>query len=470
VLDPLTHEMFATALQANQAAQAAGQELPHLITKHVLDIFVSMGGSGSSLCLILALLIGSNNNNSRRLAKISFVPGMFNINEILLFGLPIILNPIFLIPFICVPLVLMATSALAIYSGVVPYPMQPLDWTTPPLLGGFVSTHSTAGVLLQLFNLTIGTLIYLPFVKISDEVKTERQKKAMGKLMEVACNNQVGPGGKKCLDRDDEVGVLARVLAYDLRTALTLHREDAIGLFLEYQPQVDSSSGRVMGTEALVRWRHPSYGNIPAPILIAIAEDGDFIDDLGLWVLRVACKERARWHEAGISASVKTSVNASVRQLMNNRLPEVIRFCLEEYHLEPRMIGIEVTESVAIDPEAPHTHILKQIHDMGLIISIDDFGAGHSSLIYLKYFPVDILKIDQALSRDVVHNKTCSEVISTIVELCHSLDIKIVVEYVENREQIEVLQDLGCYIFQGYFYSKPLVGEQALAYIQSMNQ
>jgi lactose/cellobiose-specific phosphotransferase system IIC component len=470
VLDPLTHNMFDAALQANQVAEAAGKELPHIITKHFLDIFVSMGGSGSSLCLIIALLIGSHNNNSRRLAKISLVPGMFNINEILLFGLPIILNPIFLIPFICVPLVLMATSALALHFGFVPNPMQPLDWTTPPLLGGFFSTRgSFSGVFLQLFNLAIGTLIYLPFVKISDEVKTDRQKRAMRKLMEVACNNQTGPAGKKCLDREDEVGVLARVLAYDLRTALAKHREAAIGLFLEYQPQVDSSSGQVMGTEALVRWRHPDYGNIPAPILIAISEDGDFIDALGLWVLRAACEERARWHEAGIDANLKTSVNASVRQLMNHHLPEVIRHCLETYRLEPRMIGIEVTESVAIDPEAPHTHILKKIHDMGLIVSIDDFGAGHSSLIYLKYFPVDILKIDQALSKDVVNNKTCAEVIATIVELCHSLDIKIVVEYVENREQIEVLQDLGCYIFQGYFYSKPLVGEQALAYIQSMN-
>ncbi|MDR1889435.1 MAG: EAL domain-containing protein [Zoogloeaceae bacterium] len=471
VLDPLTHGLLDSALQANQVAEAAGQELPHLITKHFLDIFVSMGGSGSSFCLVIALLIGSSNNNSRRLAKISFVPGMFNINEILLFGLPIILNPVFLIPFICVPLALMATSALAIHFGLVPYPMQALDWTTPPLLGGFFSTRgSFAGVLLQLFNLTLGTLMYLPFVKISDEVKAERQKKAMGKLMEVACNNQTGPTGKKCLDREDEVGVLARVLAHDLQTALGKHHEDAIGLFLEYQPQVDSASGKVMGTEALVRWRHPGYGNIPAPILIAIAEDGDFIDNLGLWVLRTACKERARWNDEGINANIKTSVNASVRQLTNDHLPEVIRRCLEEYRLEPRMIGIEVTESVAIDPEAPHTHILKQIHDMGLIVSIDDFGAGHSSLIYLKYFPVDILKIDQALSKDVVHNKTCSEVIATIVELCHSLNIKIVVEYVENREQIEVLQDLGCYIFQGYFYSKPLVGEQALAYIQSMNE
>ena len=471
ILDPLTHGMFDMALQANLDAKASGQPLPHLITKQVLDVFVSMGGSGSSLCLIIALLIGSKNNNSRRLAKISLMPGMFNINEILLFGLPIILNPIFLIPFIGVPLVLMSISALAIYLGLVPYPLQVVEWTTPPLLGGFATTHgSPAGVILQLFNLAIGTLIYLPFVHISDDVKTERQKKAMGKLMDIACNNQVGPGGKKCLDRDDEVGVLARVLAYDLQTALTRHHEDAIGLFLEYQPQVDSRLGRVMGMEALVRWRHPGYGNIPAPILIAVAEDGDFIDDLGLWVLRTACKERACWHEAGIDADLKTSVNASVRQLMNNRLPEVIQSCLEEYRLKPGMIGIEVTESVAIDPEAPHTRILQQIHDMGLIISIDDFGAGHSSLIYLKYFPVDILKIDQALSKDVVHNKVCSEVITTIVELCRSLDIKIVVEYIENREQIEVLQDLGCYIFQGYFYNKPLGGKQALAYIQSMNK
>jgi lactose/cellobiose-specific phosphotransferase system IIC component len=470
VLDTATHSMFEAIAQANAAASATGEPLPYLITRLFLNTFVLMGGCGSSLCLILAILIGSENRNSRRLAKISLVPGIFNINEILLFGLPVILNPIFLIPFLIVPLALTGISALAVASGLVPHPALFIEWTTPPILSGVIATQGgLAGGVLQVVNLIVGTLIYLPFVKVADAVKAEHQARAMRHLMALACDNQSSVSGKKCLDRDDEVGVLARVLAHDLELALKSRDKTAAGLYLEYQPQVDSRTGQVFGAEALLRWRHPGYGNVPPPIMVAIAEDADFIDLLGLWVLQTACAERARWRDAGVADHFKTSVNASVHQLYSDRLPREIARGLEIYRLEARMIGVEVTESVAIEPQAPHNGVLKQIHDMGAIVSIDDFGAGHSSLIYLKYFPVDILKIDHALSRDVVDSKTSADIIASIAELCHAQGIQIVVEFVETQAQVDVLNRLGCHIIQGYFYSKPLVGEQALEYILRRN-
>jgi lactose/cellobiose-specific phosphotransferase system IIC component len=454
VLEPLT-----TAMEQNLPSS-------HIVTKNFRDIFVFMGGSGTSACLLAALLIASRTNGSRRLAKISLVPGAFNINEILLFGLPVILNPIFLVPFVFVPLVMLMTSYLAVSHGFVPMPTQELSWTTPPILGGYFSTGSISGSLLQVFNLVLGTLIYIPFIRISDREKAERQKKAMQALMEIACSNVVGPSGKKCLDRNDEIGVLARALAHDLEHAL----KTDTGLYLEYQPQVDYETGTVIGAEALVRWKHPVYGAIPAPIMVTISEDGDFMRPLGLWVLNEACAERARWRDAGIDDHFKTSVNVSIQQLDDNKLTDKVVACVARHDLQNYMIGIEVTESIALDPESPQNLILKELNDMGFIISMDDFGMGHSSLVYLKYFPVNILKIDKALSKDVATSNICVEVISTIVDLCRSLNVKIIVEYVENQEQIDVLQCLGCTIFQGYFYSPPIAGGKLLKYALNLNQ
>ncbi|MDR0717891.1 MAG: EAL domain-containing protein [Azoarcus sp.] len=466
VFAPLSQEILEQTNTLNAAALAAGLSPPYPINKHTLDIFVFMGGAGSSLCLIAALLMASRNRNSRRLAKISLAPGLLNINEVLLYGLPLVLNPVFLLPFLLVPLALMLITYLALGHGLVPWPSVVLDWTTPPLLSGYLATGgSWRGPILQAINLLAGFLIYLPFVKISDRIKDERQKNTLGRLMEVACSNLVGPSGKKCIDRSDDIGVLARVLASDLDEAIRRGAD----LYLEYQPLVDYRTNRVTGAEALLRWRHPIYGLIPAPITVAISEDAGFMQRIGMWVLDQACIERERWHQAGLEPHFKISVNVSIQQLSDPLLPEKIVQCVERRHLRREMIGIEVTESIALDPESPHNFILKRINDLGFIISMDDFGMGHSSLSYLKYFPVNILKIDKALSKDVASSRVCAEIIATIVELCQALNIRIVVEFVENPEQIEVLLKLGCHVFQGYFFSPPLSPAKTLAYTLDKN-
>jgi lactose/cellobiose-specific phosphotransferase system IIC component len=465
VLAPLTQNVFEAATQANLAAHVQGMPLPHIVTKNFLDTFVFMGGAGTSLCLLAAILIENGKHGNARFAKISLVPGLFNINEIVLFGLPVILNPVYLFPFIFVPLALTLISFFAIFHGLVPPPVTPLDWTTPPVLSGLVATLDIRGGLLQIFNLVVGTLIYLPFVKVATRLKEARHKETQRELLEIACSNVVGPLGKKCLDRDDEVGELARTLAYDLEIAM----KTGDGLYLEYQPQVDGRTGRVLGTEALVRWRHPVLGLVPAPIIVAISEDAEFIRPLGLWVLDEAAAERARWHVAGMSQDFKTSVNVSIQQLDDTDLPEKIVQCLDRHALGRSMIGIEVTESIALDPDSQHNRVLNQIHEQGLAVAIDDFGMGHSSLVYLKHFPVDVLKIDKVLSKDVVHSKTCKEIVATIVDLCRALNIRIVVEFVDNQEQKEALERLGCHIFQGYYYSRPLPGDKMLDYALGMN-
>ncbi len=464
VLDPITHSFYDQAMAENMLAFASGQPMPHVVTKPFLDVFVYMGGSGSMICLMLAVFLVSRNNSNRRLAQFSFLPVIFNINELILFGLPVILNPVFFIPFVFVPLVLGGVGYLAIDWGLVPGISQTVDWTTPPLIGGYIATGSIRGSLLQCFSLILGTLMYMPFVHISDRVKAERFKVAMAGLFRVSVSNAVSPSGKKCLDRDDEIGALARGLANDLDHALLKGR----GLFLEYQPQLDIRTGGIIGTEALVRWMHPIYGMIPPPVIVAISEDANFIERMGLWVLEEACAERKRWWDKGLM-DITMSVNLSVRQLDDDTLPEKVEALLAKYQLPVSCLELEVTESVALDHDANYNDLLHQIHQKGVRIAIDDFGMGHSSLLYLTQFPVSTLKIDKALSKDVVHNKACVEIITSIVDLCKVMDVDIVVEFIEDEEQVEILRGLGCSIFQGYLFSRPLVGAKCLEFIQSKN-
>ena len=465
VLDPITHEFYEMAASQNLAAIAAGQPIPHIVNKLFFDVFVSMGGSGSAICLLFALFVASKNSSSLKLAQISIAPAIFNINEMLLFGLPVILNPVFLIPFVLVPLILSFNSYLFFYLGLVPPPIHEAAWTTPPLIGGYIVTGSIKGSLLQCLNLVIGTLCYIPFVRFSDRIKAESFKIAMSGLFDAAVGNASGATTKKVLDRDDEVGVLARELANDLENALARNT----GLFLEYQPQIDDRTGKVTGVEALVRWNHPNFGLIAPPITVAISEDGDFIDRLGLWVFNEAVRERKCWLDKGID-DIQMSINLSVRQLEDRLLPQKLMQIIHKHDVPISLIELEVTESVALNHDTQDNIILQRLHEMGFKIAIDDFGAGHSSLLYLKHFPVSTLKLDKVLSKDVVHNKASYEIITTIVELCKAMDVDIVTEFVEDELQIEILRKLGCYIFQGYYFSRPIKGDDCLAYIRKMNK
>ncbi|MDR2838038.1 MAG: EAL domain-containing protein [Azonexus sp.] len=464
LLDPV-NQIYTLAFEENLVAHAAGAPMPHIVTKVFLDTFVYMGGAGSSLCLLAALLLASKSSGSRKLAKLSILPGIFNINEPLLFGLPVILNPVFLIPFILTPLTLALCSYLAIVAGLVPLPLVSINWTTPPIIGGYIATGSIAGSLLQCFNLCLGTLIYIPFVKISDRIKADRRQEVLNGLLEVACSNRVSPSGKKCLDRSDEIGALARALANDLQTSL----QTGAGLYVEYQPQINHLSGRVIGAEGLIRWQHPVYGLIPAPIMVAVSEDGDFIKPLGLWVLHEICGERKRLRHCGIDDAFRLSVNVSVLQLNDRNLLRKILDALTKHDLQPSLMGIEITESVALDLGAGHSKVLREIHQSGIAISIDDFSMGHSSPLYLKHFPVDVLKIDKTLSKDITENHTSVEIVTAIVKLCRALDVDVIVEHIENQAQIDLLRKLDCHIFQGYFFSKPIDGEKLLAYLQAAN-
>jgi PTS system cellobiose-specific IIC component len=168
-LGPILNAVYLPAINDNIAAFQAGLPIPHIVTLPFFDAFVWMGGAGTTISLIIALFIASKRKNNQNIAKLSAAPGIFNINEPMMFGMPIVLNPIYLIPFVLTPIILTIITYIAISSGMVPRTIAMMPWTTPPVIGGFLVTGSVMGSLLSLVNLAIGVVLYIPFIILGEK-------------------------------------------------------------------------------------------------------------------------------------------------------------------------------------------------------------------------------------------------------------------------------------------------------------
>ncbi|MBS0337482.1 MAG: EAL domain-containing protein [Proteobacteria bacterium] len=242
-------------------------------------------------------------------------------------------------------------------------------------------------------------------------------------------------------------------LRLKLESALR-HAVEREELFLAYQPIIDVETRSIRGVEALVRWRHPELGTIPPDQFIGIADESGQIIAIGEWVLRTACAQARKWHDAGFP-DLAVAVNFSATQFKQPGLHDTIRQVLESCGLAPQHLEVEITESLAMqDAEATAT-TLRGLKDMGVKISIDDFGTGYSSLGYLRRFPIDILKIDKSFVRDVDCDDDSAAIIRTVVGLARSLKLTVLAEGVETQSQLDFLAAEGCDRMQGYYFAKP---------------
>jgi PAS domain S-box-containing protein len=226
-------------------------------------------------------------------------------------------------------------------------------------------------------------------------------------------------------------------------------------LLLHYQPKIDVRTGELTGMEALVRWQHPKKGLLYPNDFIPHAEETGMIKELDEWVLRTGCNQLKHWNELGYK-NIRLSVNLSAWQFRYRNLPETVAAVLEETGIDPSCLELEITETVAIENMKSAVNTLSKIIEMGVNISIDDFGTGYSSLNYLKHFPINYLKIDQTFIADIVENKNTCSIVKAIIDIAHSLNLKVIAEGVETKEQLSVLQRLGCDEIQGFYVCKPL--------------
>ncbi|MEJ7873410.1 MAG: bifunctional diguanylate cyclase/phosphodiesterase, partial [Rubrobacteraceae bacterium] len=242
-------------------------------------------------------------------------------------------------------------------------------------------------------------------------------------------------------------------LALESSLSLALEREEFL---LYYQPQVELATGKIVGVEALLRWRHPDLGLVSPAKFIPVLEETGKIVEVGEWVLRTACRQGKAWQDSGLD-SLRVAVNLSARQFGKEGLIDTVAGILEETGLGAGSLELEITESLLMEDSEASSRALSELKEIagGIRVSIDDFGTGYSSLYRLKTFPIDVLKIDQSFVRNIVIDSNDAALTEIMIILAHKMGLKAIAEGVETEEQLAFLRDCGCDLVQGFYLGRP---------------
>ena len=416
-----------------------------LYSRQFFELYAYMGGAGTTLGLLIALFFSSKTNN-RKLAKYALIPSIFNINELLIFGLPIVLNRFLFIPFILAPILSISIARLAMEMGILDFTGLRTAWSTPILLSGYL-TGGVNGVLVQILGVAVSTCLYWPFVKRfyqSIQVRHEAKFKSM-----IHSLNQPGFDIDKILVARNNLGGLCRRIDKDMRQQI-----NAGNFEMHYQPKMNKDK-QVSSVEALIRWQHPEFGSFPPNIFVKIAEATGFIHILGRWVIEACLKDMKSMEEAGMPA-LQVAINVSSIQLEDASFYEYLPKLCSENKIDAHLIELEITEGQELVMSDHLFDGLKQLSKGGFSIALDDFGMGYTSLRYLQSLHIDTLKLDACLVKDVTNSEVVRDIISSMSNLSRTRDVKLVAEWVSTEAQFEALLELGCDQFQGQFFSMPI--------------
>lgn len=266
------------------------------------------------------------------------------------------------------------------------------------------------------------------------------------------CAKEAGRNRARFFAEQMNTGAVERLsMENNLHRALERHE-----FHLEYQPQMEIATNRIIGVEALIRWRQPELGTIPPDRFIPIAENCGLILPIGEWVVHAACTQAKRWQDDGLPP-MPVAVNVSAIQFRQEGFCEMIRAALDETGLAPHLLELELTESLLLSNEDVVFRVLDELQSMGVKLTIDDFGTGYSSLSYLKQFPVTKIKIDRSFIKDLPRNSSDAAIATAIISMAQHLNLKVIAEGVENEQQLSFLRSQRCDEIQGYYFSRPLV-------------
>lgn len=462
-LEAVSRQLFEPNVEINQILVATGQMPTEIYSKTFLDTFVFLGGCGTALSFVLALAIASKRSHNRKISLVALPSTLCNISEIAVFGFPIIFNFTMAIPFVLTPVILTFTSALAIQTGLVPAVTQSVDWTVPVLLSGYQATGSLSGSLLQLFNLILGICIYIPFIRHSEQKETENFKNAVHQMEQDMADGERYGTLPNYLSPKYPCHYYAKTLSMDLSNAM---KRGQVQLF--YQAQV-TDEGKLHGMEALLRWNHPVAGYIAPPALIQLAYESGFLNELGYYLLNLACADAQEIQE-NIKDDVCLSINISPKQLQDAAFNNKVAAIIQQYSLAQVHIVIEITERAAMELSDAVKQRIEQLRSQGIQFSLDDFGMGHNSFLQLQEGFFDEVKLDGNLVSQLLVNKRSRDIVSGIITLSQQLNCRTIAEFVENKEQQNVLQNLGCMVYQGYYYSKPLDPDEFVHYVKNLSK
>ncbi|MDE1948846.1 MAG: EAL domain-containing protein [Burkholderiales bacterium] len=440
--------------------QALGGGL-QAINPAFLGAYVFIGGSGASLALALALLLGSRLHRHRFIALVSLVPALFNLNELLLFGLPLILNGRLLLPFVLAPVANLGLAALALHEGWIRNVAADLPFNSPVVLNALiVGGGDRAALLLQGGNLLVGVLIYLPFVLAWE--RTLRQDSALEvKTLDTEYRQRLE---EAAVELDDPVGLFRRELGANADLRGRLASLDAMDFVVHYQPKLERDGRFVVGGEALLRL-DDGEGRILTP--------GQFLPDLerahlsrqvDLWVMNAVVRQLSEWKASG-TPLLPVAVNVGPESLLDR---VVVAELAELARHHPGMLSFEITENSLIRDEATVRHALGSLRSAGATVQIDDFGTGYSSLSYLHRFDVDGIKIDRSFTAALDHPKGC-DVFRELCALALRLDLDVVVEGVEQAWQLEHLPADPRVVVQGWLFAPALPAAGYVEYVRQRN-
>lgn len=428
-------------LQALDAASLDGTRLSTF-----LGAFVFIGGSGATLSLALALLLFARSRSLRVLALSSVPIALFNVNELLVFGVPIIYNLRMMLPFVLAPLANALIGQAALALGLVALTRLEVPFNSPILVNAWIAAGGQAGgVLLQLVCIGVGVIIYAPFVRLMERAGTAKDIH-LRSLDTTFTRRQE----EVAVLLDDPVGQRRRqaVEQRQLRT----HMQEISGqeFFLEYQPQVRPATRTVTGCEALIRARlEDGQTSYPGSFLPWFEKAG-LMKSIDLWVLETAARQACAWKSAGYTLPI--TVNISADSLASDAHIDEI---LQALATCKGLINLEITERALAGDVAQVRRSLQRLRQAGARIYIDDFGTDYSSLSYLHHYPVDAIKIDRSFVLALDHARG-QKVFDGLIAFAQRLDLGIVVEGVETVQQMHWVPPLPELAVQGWFYSKAL--------------
>jgi diguanylate cyclase (GGDEF)-like protein/PAS domain S-box-containing protein len=234
---------------------------------------------------------------------------------------------------------------------------------------------------------------------------------------------------------------------------------------VHYQPQMCLKTGNMVGAEALLRWDNAVLGKVPPNRFIPLAEEYGLVNSIGEWVLETVCAQIKVWHDQGLG-DIKVAVNLAAGQFANDATVPYVESTLRKFGIAPGYLGLEITEGTVMGDPNKAVAALRRLKDIGVNISLDDFGTGYSSLSYLKRFPIDVLKIDKSFVDDVTTNANDAAIALSVISLAHNLNMRVIAEGVETREQVQFLTERGCDEMQGYYFSRPVNAEAFTALLR----
>jgi len=453
-LQPL-FDALDQAVVLNGMAQAAGEPIRYVLNGGLLGSFAFIGGAGGSLCLLLAILLFSKSQSMRLLAMASLPLSLLNVSEVLLFGLPIILNPRLFIPFLAVPALNTLLALFAVQAGWVSPAVASVPFTAPVLLNAYLSTQGDlAAVALQLLLVGVGTLVYAPYVWAIHQQAVEGGTVYL-KSFDMTFR---GLEEKGRLQELDPVLTSHRALARQARELSRIQQISDYEFYLEYQPQVSSLTGLCTGCEALMRARD-SQGKVHSPweFLQWLAQ-ARLMPDVDLWVASQAVRQYQQWQKTGFALPI--TINVSSATLTT---PAYGRQLVDILSQANGQVSVEITEDALVGDIQVTRQMIEKLQAIGAKVYIDDFGTGFSALSYLHQFPVDFIKIDRSFVVAQQDPKG-AQVLTGMLRFCEALNLGVVVEGVETAEQLAFLQSGGGHggaelIIQGWYFSQALPGD-----------